>query len=398
MSFASCDPLWESPPGESWGPLPPGSHLDQSSKDLKTLHLLVPQGTVADIFLHHINNKLPARLDSVALGLKLLDLDGMTIRHIYASDVDKTCRTFLANNFKYELGVFDSIESRTPVQKDVLDIYSAGWPCQPFSAEGLQEGITDSHGRGVVGLEVLDKIRLERPNTFILENVANMVRNAKHRPFFDSIIEGLSSIKNAHGAPEYMVHHKVLNTCDFGIPHSRNRVFIIGYKIDMAQIPWQWPGKMSPTRPVEAFFDPPAKNPGKELEKLNITNLKNMDRAMKDIRSYGLKMNKPIFIDLDGGKNRSAYFSPDVCPCLTRNRAGAGGWWVTSLRRRMTTKEMLRFQGIPTGQLNTSGITDRQFRLMIGNGWSLNISARVTANLLRTVGLARPSSSLKKTF
>ena len=327
----------------------------------------------------------------MVIGLNLLGLSD-AIRNVYASDKEPYCRKFLHENHKYELGVFKTIGDRPSVEAGVLDIYSAGFPCQPFSSQGRMEGFEDTQGRGVVGLEVVAKINAERPNTFLLENVAS-ITYGKHRELFDVIVEGLSSITTVHGAPEYSVHHKILDTQDYGIPHSRNRVFIIGYKIDLAKIPWRWPTPISDfVKPASKLLGRPAKNPIEHTKSMNYTNLSCLTKALEAIRIKKMNVNKTIFIDIDVGKKRGVQFKQDVCPCITRSRAGCGGWWVTSLKRRMTTNEMLRFQGIPPGTLNFDSITERQFRMMIGNAWSVNVSARVTARLLLTIGLVRPSS------
>ena len=36
----------------------------------------------------------------------------------------------------------------------------------------------------------------------------------------------------------------------------------------------------------------------------------------------------------------------DVCPCLTRSRAGSGGYWMTWKNRFMNTQEILRLMGV----------------------------------------------------
>ena len=63
-------------------------------------------------------------------------------------------------------------------------------------------------------------------------------------------------------------------------------------------------------------------------------------------------------------------------PCLTRTRAGNGGYWITRVNGFLTTREMLRLQGLPECLIKiaeTAGISERQLRQMIGNAMSVNV-------------------------
>jgi site-specific DNA-cytosine methylase len=77
-------------------------------------------------------------------------------------------------------------------------------------------------------------------------------------------------------------------------------------------------------------------------------------------------------------------------PCLTRTRAGSGGYWITTANGLLTTREMLRLQGLPETFEQTAaaaGVTDRQLRQMIGNAMSVNVLVVVLSRLLPAVGL-----------
>ena len=81
-------------------------------------------------------------LDAVALALQ-----GMPIpyTHVCASDVDPAAKaTFLLN---YKVNTFyDTVVGRNVKGMDRVDLYAAGFPCQPFSLAGKKLGACDERG------------------------------------------------------------------------------------------------------------------------------------------------------------------------------------------------------------------------------------------------------------
>ena len=79
-----------------------------------------------------------------------------------------------------------------------------------------------------------------------------------------------------------------------------------------------------------------------------------------------------------------------MVPCLTRTRAGSGGYWITGVNRVLTTREMLRLLGLPDQFIkhaSAANVTDRQLRQMIGNAMSVNVLVAIMSRLLTAAGL-----------
>lgn len=96
-----------------------------------------------------------------------------------------------------------------------------------------------------------------------------------------------------------------------------------------------------------------------------------------DLQSY--------FIDVDGSR---VGVRKNICPCITRTRGSAGGFWMPAHWRRMGVTTMAKFQGIPLDKLDMRRVSSRQQGQMIGNAWSLNVSTRVMRELLLCMNFA----------
>merc|ERR1719203_614830 len=74
------------------------------------------------------------------------------------------------------------------------DLYVAGFPCQPFSAAGKQQGFNDELGRGTIFFKVREYIAAQTPKVFVLENVKGLVYIDGGR-YFEAICESLESLQ-----------------------------------------------------------------------------------------------------------------------------------------------------------------------------------------------------------
>ena len=66
---------------------------------------------------------------------------------------------------------YNDLTSRDNSTAPAVDLYIAGFPCQPFSRSGKQEGFADAKGRGTIFFSILDYIEKQRPSVFVLENI-----------------------------------------------------------------------------------------------------------------------------------------------------------------------------------------------------------------------------------
>ena len=114
---------------------------------------------------------------------------------------------------------FEDARNIDPDDLPDIDLICAGFPCQSFSLAGKQRGFDDT--RGTLFFEVARVAAAKRPALLYLENVQNLLSHDEGRTF-ETILEVLDDIG-------YDVSWTVLNSANFGVPQSRNRVFITGF-------------------------------------------------------------------------------------------------------------------------------------------------------------------------
>lgn len=103
------------------------------------------------------------------------------------------------------------------------DIVIGGFPCQGFSVANTKRNTTDE--RNVLYKELLRVIKDKQPKFFVAENVKGILSLNKGKSF-EMILKDFSSIN-------YKVQYKVLNSADYGVPQTRERVIIVGVRSDV---------------------------------------------------------------------------------------------------------------------------------------------------------------------
>ncbi|MDP7647377.1 MAG: DNA (cytosine-5-)-methyltransferase, partial [Candidatus Woesearchaeota archaeon] len=315
-------------------------------------------------------------------------------QHTFSSDNDPMVQATIRANFK-PCQIDGDITVRNVSQCPYVDVYVAGFPCQPFSTAGKQQGFADDKGRGTICYYILEYIRTHKPKVFILENVKGLVTLQKGK-YLRTILKALSSICT-DGSAAYEIHHEVLNTREHGIPQNRPRWYCVGIRKDTFQShfgsgadksSFEFPKPiMCPS--IELFLDGERSHPEQPAMKVSNAAQANIDHANRKIREeQGNPDIHPYVVDCDASRAKSRHMY-DISPCITRSRYQ--GHWITNRKRRMNKAEMLRLQGMNPGKF-VSVVSDQVLGQQIGNAMSVNVIERILKRALEAANLVDPGS------
>jgi len=151
--------------------------------------------------------------------------------------------------------------------QDKVELVSGGPPCQPFSIGGKHQGFRDERDMFPHAVHV---VRTVRPKAFIFENVRGLLRKSFAKYFSYVLLQleypeltrrngenwtdHLAVLEKHHTSGSetglrYRVVFQRINAADFGVPQTRERVVIVGFRWDIQQ-PWSFP---TPTHSQDAL-------------------------------------------------------------------------------------------------------------------------------------------------
>jgi len=163
-------------------------------------------------------------------------LNRLNINHkiIFACDIDKYVKQSYFENYDInENHWYDDVLKldASKYLNENIDIIVGGSPCQSFSFVGKQKGLEDDRGNLV--FEFMRVIKECKPKMFIFENVKGLTTHDSGNTF--------QHILSKFNELNYTIRYDILKATDYGIPQSRQRLFLIGIHKDNLDITINFP-------------------------------------------------------------------------------------------------------------------------------------------------------------
>ncbi len=273
------------------------------------------------------------------------------------SEIDGPACILFEKNFP-GIKNFGDITKLNPDEIPDFDLFTGGFPCQPFSTAG--KGLGELDIRGTLFYDIIRICEAKKPKWILLENVRGLT-TAKHKQTLNRILNELKRIGYEDAA------YSLLNTKDYGIPQNRERLWIFAQygglpkKFNLVPPPLPLPGK------IDSFLD---KNPPKNLYLTN-TQIEHL-KEKHHIESFAVKTS--VCFDVYNKRIKTN----GLCPTLTDPmhnsiRVVEAGKEGREIVRKLSIAEQFRLMGFKNDELNTAGLSYTQLSKRAGNGWDINV-------------------------
>lgn len=141
------------------------------------------------------------------------------IETVYQCEIDPFCLQVLSHHWPKVRRDHDIKEVKLS-EVPQADIWSAGFPCQDVSLARARERAGLKGARSGLFYQFAELLGGALPETVVLENVPGLLSSHEGRDF-GIVIHTLAELG-------YGVAWRVLNSKNFGVPQSRQRVYIVG--------------------------------------------------------------------------------------------------------------------------------------------------------------------------
>lgn len=270
----------------------------------------------------------------------------------WANDINaEACRTYERNlGAHIHCGDIWQLMDTLPPKCDVV---IGGFPCQDISVNGKGAGIEGE--RSGLYRAMVETVRKLNPHVFIAENVKGLLMK-HHQAALSQVIKDFSDLG-------YHVDYRLLNSADFGVPQTRERVFIVGSRHPNFKFPEQTHSREKWISASQAIGDLAALEENEETSHI-------WSRARRSPEQ---------------GNRRLISERPGY---TIRAECHGNIQWHYSLPRRISMREAARIQSFPDNFLFTSKL--RQTERQVGNAvppvlaWSI---AKSVARHARESGL-----------
>ena len=304
---------------------------------------------------------------------------------VFSSEMDKYCQKVYEDNFKdTPSGDITQISENNIPDFDIL---TAGFPCQPFSYAGRQEGFNDKT-RGTLFFDVLRIIKAKRPKMFLLENVKGL-KSHNNGETMDIILSSLKELG-------YDVHWKILDSHKFGVPQNRERWYCVGFD---KKVDFKFPIQTNPNTTLKDIVDVEAKHPDLELSKFEKSRIQhhfssseirvphdnsmyapNTKKGKHGVFSF-LKPDKTLRFHIgDAAKTQiqEAYYCSldSVAPAIIAAREPK----LWDISRRLSVDECRKLQGFPDKFI--FNVSNLQAKKQLGNSVAVPVIREIVRNML----------------
>jgi DNA (cytosine-5)-methyltransferase 1 len=253
---------------------------------------------------------------------------------------------------------FGDISTIQPKDLPDFDLFTGGFPCQPFSNAGL--GLGENDERGQLIWDIVRICEKKKPKYILLENVKGFLTK-RHKPTLDRLTQKLES----YG---YKTTYAILNSADFGNAQTRQRFWFLAVlkpKFKLENFFMELPLHKSKIH-IKKFLD---KKPSLDL-------YLTQDQCRHLIKKHLVDLNVPNSLCLDIYNKKIKYDGS----CITLTEPHHNGLRIVEPMlnyefrvRKLSVEEMFRLMGLSKHDIKTEGLSYFQLAKRAANGWDVMV-------------------------
>lgn len=300
------------------------------------------------------------------------------INSLLPKKVNFVKKSYMAN---YELAEEDYYHDvrymdATPYRGKV-DLLVGGSPCQSFTLLGYQKGLEEA--RGTLFYEFARVVKETQPRVFIYENVKGLTSHDKGRTW--------EVVKRVFHSLNYNIHYQILNAEEQGIPQTRRRIFVVGFRDAVEH--FEFPTKKELKFKMQDFLQ----------DNVAFGGFKSVDGKIV-LEGGGELVDEKYFLSeriLPGIMSSGTggfYMEPEIDLPIARplmssmhkmHRAGEDNYVTTNGRiRKLTPRECLRLMGFTDDFVQV--VSDTQMYRQAGNSIVVDVFIQLINKILLALG------------
>lgn len=311
---------------------------------------------------------------------------------VFSSEFDNFAqKTYKLNYAEKPFGDITTIPAQDIPDHDLL---LAGFPCQPFSYSGKNQGFEDKT-RGTLFFEILRVLESKQPKAILLENVKGF-KSHDNGNTMDIALKSLADVG-------YHTYWTILNSYHFGVPQFRERWYCIGIHKSIGDKNFSFPTPQKSTSTLREIIDIDNKDASLSLSqfeldriKFHFENCKLTERVQHDNSMYAPNTKKGkhgvfSFLKPDGSLRfhvgdfaktqiQEAFYAclDTYAPTIIANRVPK----LWDIQRKLSVKESSRLQGFPDDF--TFDVSNAQAFKQLGNSVTVTVIRAIIQKLLES--------------
>jgi len=271
---------------------------------------------------------------------------GHSLKTVFVSEWDEHAQKTYKANYNDPIDISGDITQINEADIPSFDICLAGFPCQAFSLAGQRKGFTDDYkgmSRGTLFFDVARICAHHKPKVIFCENVKGLIIHDKGRTF--DIIKGTLTELG------YVVHEKILNSKDFGVPQNRERIYIVAFRNEIDNFGFAFPEPTDSSKRIRDIIEEQPVSVKYYLSDVYVETLKR-HRARHEAKGHGFGYEIRDWDDIAGaivcgGMGRERNLLIDKRQTDSTPVTHIKGSVNTEGIRKMTPREWARLQGYP---------------------------------------------------